>query len=141
MDNIELLRQKSNLLQAFLVKTKEINQKLDDVENIAQLDSIERLVEDRQEIIDSINQLNKSLAAIDLVQAGSAYKKELDDNTWLWHKSLQEIEQLEKDNAATMTGLKKGYEKKVKSTKDTIRVIDAYSKQMMEEPSSIDKRK
>ncbi len=133
------IKEKTGMLEEFCEITKKINELLETTESIEQLDVIVSEVEKRDKIIAEINIVNKILEDNQLDEQDQA---ELGEQDQLWFDLFAEIQKIEVKNAAKMQQLRDEYMGKVKSAKDSIKVIDAYARQMMETDSvSIDKTK
>ncbi len=137
---VELVKQKSSLLQKFLDATKNIQEILNAPEEKEKVSKLQKNVAVRDAVIEEINRINKIID-----QPGKSddqFEVEREKHAWLWEKLFEQINELEEDNAAKMDALMKEYMSKVRSTKDSIRVIDAYAKQMVEESAAnIDKNR
>lgn len=137
---VELVKQKSSLLQKFLDATKNIQEILNASEEKEKVSKLQKNVAVRDAVIEEINRINKIID-----QPGKSdgqFEVEREKHAWLWEKLFEQIDELEEDNAAKMDALMKEYMSKVRSTKDSIRVIDAYAKQMVEESAAnIDKNR
>lgn len=139
MENkIELVGRKSSLLQKFLDATTAISEcfKLtDDTERVA---GIQENVLERDAIIKELTEINKLLDTPE--GRDEKFNAEYEKHAWLWLNILKQIKLLEDDNSQKIEELMSGYMEKVKSTKESIKVIDAYARQMGEEGSiNIDK--
>ncbi len=139
MENkIELIGRKSSLLQKFLDATTAISECLgmeNDAERVA---GIQKNVFERDAIIKELTDVNKLLEAPE--GKDEKFDAEYEKHAWLWLNILKEIKSLEDGNSEKIESLMSGYMDKVKSTKDAIKVIDAYASKMGEEGSiNIDK--
>jgi len=137
---IDNAKEKTKLLEDFLESTRKIRDCLDNVEDVDKFEQITKEVGKRDKIISEINIINKVIGNAVLADGGQ--KSELEKENRLWFKLMDEIQKLEEENTSLMEGLKNGYMSKVKSAKESIKVIDAYSRQMTEEDGgAIDKSK
>ncbi len=139
MENkIELIGRKSSLLQKFLDATTAIGECLnmeDDTERVA---GIQKNVFERDAVINEINELNVMLDTPE--GRDEKFLEEYEKHAWLWLNILKNIKELEENNSEKIEELMSGYMDKVKTTKESIKVIDAYARQMGEEGSiNIDK--
>lgn len=141
-DLIDNAKEKTGLLRKFLESTKTINKSLKEPDDPGQTDILAAEIQNRDGIISEINIINK---LIERANANDEQKSELEKENQLWFKLLSETQTLEKENESLIKAISNEYMGKVKSAKDSVKVIDAYSRQMTEGPPmnsvSIDKSK
>lgn len=141
-DLIDNAKEKTGLLEKFLESTKKIDNALKEPESQEQIDVLAAEITNRDSIISEINIINKLIENANF--NNDEQKSELESQSQLWFALLKEIQELEQRNEAKIESLSNMYMGKVKSAKDSIRVIDAYSRQMTDEaaidPVSIDKK-
>lgn len=143
-DIIDNAKEKTGLVKKFIESTKKINSVLKESEagSPEQLEILAAEIENRDKAISEINIINKLIENSKNIDENQ--KSELEQERRLWFDLLSEIASLEKENEAKIENIYNMYMGKVKSAKDSIKVINAYSRQMTEgfpaEAISIDKR-
>ena len=136
------IKEKTALLEKFLDMTEKIVElfKLDVSNDENAMVRIQFLVDKREEIIDRIKEVN---ANIEESTGGNqaAFKKEYESQIAFWVELLEKIKTLEELNMKSIEQMMGQYMEKVRTTKDSIRVLGAYQKQMSyDTPANIDKR-
>lgn len=131
MDKYSYLKRKTELLQEFLDTTEKISECLTKEEQgDEQLGALQAEVGKRESIIQNIEKLNAEPRE-DSISLG--LKDEYEKLKWLEQKLMEKLVPLEKENGEKLDQAKSQYMSKVKNTKESIRVVDAYSQQMPEE--------
>lgn len=144
-DILDNAREKTGLLKKFLESAKKINVALKENEPASQeqADILAAEIEIRDEAISEINIINKLIE--NASNSTEEQKSELEKENQLWFNLLTEIQSLEKENVTMIEDVYNLYMGKVKSAKNSIKVIDAYSRSMTDsipsEVISIDKSK
>ncbi len=122
---ILLLNERVSHYKQYLDATKSIENYLEAIDEDTALDNITKKMDIRNSLMKKIDKINK-----DYLSAGEinpAEKEEYDKLLWLKDATLKEIVELDKINGGKMAEIHKIFAKNVKDTKDSIKVLNAYS--------------
>jgi len=123
-DILGLLEKRNKILQQFLEITTLISNCLSALETIEELREVEKLVDQRSELIEKAGEIAEAIKQCEVDEdMGSS---EIEEQRRRMSQLLQDAQKLEKENVSKMDLLMKDYMKKVRTTKESIRVIDAY---------------
>lgn len=131
---VELLEERNRILQQFLEITKLISNCLSELETMEQLRQVEKLVDQRGELIEKAGEIAAALKKYE--EEHGEQTAILEQYKWRSVQLLEDTQKLEKENAGKMDDVMKDYMKKVRTTKESIRVIDAYKQASPEDFSS-----
>lgn len=114
--------QKNSLLQDFLALTETISYELDDISTQEDIYRVEQKIDERSKIISKISKITENAMSI----GGDALSESEKEQQWITEKLLEQTQTLEQANIVKMDEVVKSFMQKVRSTKESIKVIDAY---------------
>jgi hypothetical protein len=133
------VKKKTAELQRFLAATEKIRDLLDEDESETKVQMIQDNVAARDEAIKEIKIINDIIDQP--AESDGQFDVELEKHSWLWTELMKQIQALEKGNEEKIQKLMSAYMAKVRSTKDSIKVIDAYARPVMDgSGGNIDKK-
>jgi predicted nuclease with TOPRIM domain len=131
-NHLDLTIKRTNMLQQFLDASDRITDILQmEEQGEEQLTQLQMEVDSRDQIIAEVEQLNTKLA--ELGEVPENLKEECNKYKWMENKLMEQIQQIEEQNALGFEKTMQIYMGKLKGAKDSIKVVDAYSRQMQGE--------
>jgi hypothetical protein len=126
-EKLELITEVEKLFQSLLEVTSEISTNLDGVDTTEGLNSIVLGLKKRESIIRDINGAEARMKEAGEPAELEDYNKQL----WLCREAAKRIQEIDERNMAVMNTALNRFMENVRSTKQSIRVVSAYSRGSM----------
>lgn len=126
-EKLELITEVGKLFQNLFEATSEISTNLSGVDSMEGLNSIVLGLKKRQNIIEEINGYEARIKESGEPSDIEDYNKQL----WLCRETAKRIQEIDQRNTAEMNDALNRFMENVRSTKQSIRVVSAYSRGSM----------
>jgi hypothetical protein len=127
-EKLNLIEEVEKLFMDLLEVTNEISANLADAETTEGLNSIVLGLKKRENIIQNINQAEARMKAAEEVAEMEDYNKHLG----LCRETAKRIQEIDQKNTAAMNTTLEKFMENIRTTKQSIRVVNAYSRNLME---------